>query len=104
MAKRSTTDSNGRDEHGRFVAGNCEAKGNPFARRVAKLRSVMLSAVSEDDMQQIIRKLVSLAKNGDVAAAKAVLDRVFGRAPQAVTVDGERGLIAVHFDMQDSSL
>jgi hypothetical protein len=41
----STTASNGRTGNGRFGPSNKYAKGNPFARRVARLRSALLKAV-----------------------------------------------------------
>jgi hypothetical protein len=79
MKTRSTTEDNGRDEHGRFTPGNSLAKGNPHAVRVAKLRSALLNTVTEDDMREIVRKLVSLAKDGDTIAARILFDRVLGR-------------------------
>jgi hypothetical protein len=39
----------------------------------------LVAAVSEDDMRDIIGKLVEKAKAGDVAAAKVVLERCLGR-------------------------
>jgi hypothetical protein len=70
---------NGRDARGRFVKGNAGGPGNPLAARVAKLRSALLNAVTEDDMREIVRKLVSLAKDGDTVAARILFDRVLGR-------------------------
>jgi len=77
-----------RDAGGRFVAGNRAATGNPFARRVARLRSVLLDAVSDDDLQAVARKLVRQAKRGDVAAAKLLLTYLIGRPVAAVDPDG----------------
>jgi hypothetical protein len=80
MKKPSTTKSNGRDKHGRFIAGNRIAIGNPHAKRVAQLRSSLLKSVSRDDVKEIIRKMVELAKDGDPHAAKLVLDRCLGKS------------------------
>lgn len=80
MKKPSETGDNGRDERGRFTPGNKAARGNPYARRVAQLRSALLRAVSADDVQAVARKLVEQAKAGDVQAARVLLDRLFGPA------------------------
>ena len=72
------------DTNGRFAAGNTLGRGNPHAAQVARLRSAMLSAVSEDDMKAVVGKLVALAKDGDVPAIKLLFDRVLGKV---VTVD-----------------
>lgn len=86
------TVDNGRGKNGQFVAGNSVAKGNPHAKKVAKLRSVMLGATSEADMRAITRKMISLAKNGDVAAAKLVWDRLLGSVTPLVAIDLKQAL------------
>ena len=74
---------NGRDEKGRFAPGNPGGPGNPHARKVGKLRSAMLNAVTEAELTAVIKKLVDLAKSGNVPAAKEVLDRCLGRPVEA---------------------
>ena len=69
----------GHDTSGRFAAGNTLGRGNPHAAQTAKLRSAMLSAVTEDDVKAVVGKLVALAKGGDVTAIKLLLDRVCGK-------------------------
>lgn len=81
----SSNGGNGRDSRGRFAAGNPGGPGNPFARRTARLRSLMLESVSELDLRAIIVKLVEKAKGGDLGAAREVLTRLFGKPD--VTVD-----------------
>jgi GH24 family phage-related lysozyme (muramidase) len=44
------------------------------------MRRATLAAVSPEDLAAIIRKLVRLAKQGDIAAAKIVLERTLGPA------------------------
>ena len=84
MKKPKTTVGDGaRDKGGRFVAGNKVARGNPLASRVAKLRTAMFKAVSDKDMIAIISRLVELAKEGDVQAAKEILTRTLGK-PQEI--------------------
>jgi hypothetical protein len=74
---------NGRDAHGRFSAGNPGGPGNPNAKQVAELRSAMLSAVSVEQMRDIITKLIELARSGDVRAIKEVLGRTLGKPVEA---------------------
>jgi hypothetical protein len=79
MKSPTPTGDNGRDARGRFVKGNAGGPGNPLAARVSKLRSALLNAVTEDDVKEIVRKLVSLAKDGDTVAARILFERVLGR-------------------------
>jgi hypothetical protein len=79
--------STGRDAKGRFAPGNTVARGNPFARRMARLRARALAAVSGPDLEAIVRQLVAAAQAGDVAAAKVLLPYLLGRPPEAVDPD-----------------
>ena len=76
----STNGSNGRGARGRFAPGNPGGPGNPHAARVAKLRSAALAAVTQKDLRAVVRKLLELAKGGDVAAAREILQRCLGPA------------------------
>src|SRR5437588_12016801 len=51
-----------RDATGRFAPGNPGGPGNPYARQVARLRSAMLAAITEDDIQEIVRVLLMKAR------------------------------------------
>lgn len=79
MISPLATGHNGRGADGRFVANNHCGKGNPLNRKVARLRSALLGAVSPNDLRQIIAKLIEKAIAGDVVAAREVLDRTLGR-------------------------
>ncbi len=79
----STTGDNGRSPKGTFLPGNKAARGNPHARRVARLRSALLKAVTPADIRRIVKSLIEAAAAGDTAAAKIVLDRTLGR-PDAI--------------------
>ncbi len=68
----------GRGPDGRFLPGNKLAKGNPYARKVAALRSALFSAVKPADLVSVVGKMLALAVGGDVQAAKLILDRVLG--------------------------
>jgi len=76
----STTGPDGRDSLGRFAKGNRLSKGNPLAKKVARLRAGLLEAVGPDDVAAVAKRLVALAKGGDVQAARVLLDRLLGPA------------------------
>lgn len=79
MNERSKNGENGRDSRGRFLPGNPGGPGNPHARKVAALRASLLSAVNTTMLRRIVRALIAKAVNGDVVAAREVLDRVLGK-------------------------
>lgn len=62
--------------------------GNPAGRPKDKTPATLLRKAIADDMPDIIATLVNLAKGGDVAAAKVLLDRVCPPLkPQAMPID-----------------
>ena len=73
-----------RNSAGRFAPGNPGGPGNPYARRVAALRSMLLDAATADDLRSMVRSLLKKAKAGDVAAARLVLAYTIG-PPLAAT-------------------
>ena len=75
----SPNGSNGRDSCGKFAKGNSGGPGNPYARRVAQMRSIIAAEFTDEDVHQVLRKLVEMAKNGDLAAAKLLLSYAVGR-------------------------
>jgi len=68
----------GRDRRGRFAKGNSGGPGNPMAAKVGQLRASLLRAVSVADLRAVVKSLVMAAKEGDVHAAKVLLDRLLG--------------------------
>ena len=87
MTIPSTNGSNGRKSNGRFAKCNKLGTGNPYARRVARLRSALLDAVGEDGLKDIVRGMVTAAKGGDVAAAKLLLSYLLGKPVESVEPD-----------------
>jgi hypothetical protein len=77
----------GRDSRGRFAKGNAGGPGNPYNRRVAELRRIMLEEVSDDAMRVIIQVLLFKAQSGDLAAIKLVLQYVLGKPTPAPDPD-----------------
>jgi len=83
MLDRQQTDLTGaahenRDTRGRFKRGNRLGRGNPFAHKVNKLRAALLQEVSEKNIRAILKNVVKQAEQGDLAAVKILLDRIFG--------------------------
>ncbi len=72
--------------NGRFLPGNPGGPGNPHAGQVARLRSVMLDAVTEDDLRAVTRKLVEMALAGDLKAVDLLLNRTLGKADSGPAV------------------
>lgn len=72
---------------GRFVKGWRGGPGNPHGKEAARLRAALLKEVKEGDVQAIIRKMIAKAKQGNVEAARLVLDRLFGKPMQNVILD-----------------
>jgi hypothetical protein len=77
----------GRDSQGRFSKGNPGGPGNPFARQVGRLRTVLLERLDEDKLRAIADKLLELAMEGDVAAMRLLLSYTLGRPAAAVEPD-----------------
>lgn len=75
----SSKGGDGRNAKGQFAKGWKGGPGNPFGKRVSELRSALFQEVREKDIRAVIRSLIKGAKGGDVAAAKVLFDRVFGR-------------------------
>ena len=70
---------NGRTDEGRFANGNPGGPGNPYARRVAALRTALMDAVTDDDIRAVAKALVKRAKAGEVPAIRELLDRLVGK-------------------------
>jgi len=77
----------GRDPCGRFIRGNAGGPGNPFARRVAALRSALLEAITPERMRQLAERMHARALAGDIAAAALLLRYTLGNPGPAVDPD-----------------
>ena len=83
----STNGANERTAGGRFAPGNAGGPGNPHAQQTARLRAALLEAVSEDDLRDVVIKLVELAKAGSIPAIREPLDRSLGKARLDVAIE-----------------
>lgn len=76
----------GRDSRGKFLAGNRFSRGaTPLQAKQQKLRAALLSAVTPQDLREVIQALLAKARGGDVGAAQELLNRVIGRPTSAET-------------------
>jgi hypothetical protein len=77
-----------RNTNGTFAKGNPGGPGNPFGRRVAALRSKLLSCITDEDMTVATAQLIKLVRDGDLAALKLFYQYSVGKP--AATVDPDR--------------
>jgi hypothetical protein len=75
------------DDRGRFVKGNPGGPGSPYQGHVDTLIRAARDAVEPDVFAGIMRKMASLALQGNVKAAHFVFDRLVGRATEHVKVE-----------------
>ena len=73
---------------GKFAPGNKAAVGHrhPLARRASQIKALVLATVSDDDIVAVVRKLVELARGGDLYACRELLDRLIGRPTTALVM------------------
>ena len=83
---------NGQRPDGRFAPGNKLGRGNPIIQKVQWLREGLFAAVERRDVEAIAKRLVKQAKAGDIRAVHELLDRLFGKAHQAVVIEDTRNL------------
>src|SRR5437879_5060893 len=76
-----------RKSNGQFAKGNSGGPGNPFARRVARLRTLIQEAVTDEDLKAIVQAMVQRAKEGDMVATRELLTRLVGKPPDAPDPD-----------------
>jgi hypothetical protein len=76
-----------RGANGKFLPGNKAARGNPFARKMAAMRSALLSTATELGVITLGVKLLADALAGNMAAAQLYLSYVVGKPTKAVNPD-----------------
>lgn len=76
-----------RSSKGQFLKGNRGGPGNPHAASTAKLRAALHKTVTALRLKKIVESLLKEAENGNVSAAKIVLDRVLGKIPDPIDIE-----------------
>jgi hypothetical protein len=84
MATDDPTRNGHRAPDGRFLPGHQFARGNPNNRKVQQLRNRLLSAVTEEDIEAVVKKLISMAREGNIHAIRELLDRTFGKPTASI--------------------
>jgi len=70
-----------------------------FAAKNAEEARRILSEMVMSEIEPIGKALINMAKKGDVVAARELLDRAFGKAPQTAKIDlSETRPLVIHFD------
>ena len=79
----------GRDDSGRFASGNrcAVGRGNPEAARVHAIRKRLLSSVKLRDIERVVKKLVRMAKGGNLHAMELLFDRLLGKPVEADLIE-----------------
>ena len=80
---------NGRNGKGQFKKDNKAAVGRkdkPADIHAKELKKALLGAVTKEDIEDIAKKLISEAKEGNIPATKELFDRLWGRAVQVVDI------------------
>ena len=97
MKKPLSKGMEGRDERGRFKAGEYKGgPGNPFAAQVQRYRQWFHGVFTQEAYENIAKKLIRKAEAGDIAAAKVVLERTLGAVPQSVKLEnGDNGPLEI---------
>ncbi len=76
----------GRDDHGRFKRGNTFGRGRPRKEIERDYLSAIRDACSSEDVKEIFGKVVEQAKQGDLKAARFVIEQFVGsREPHDLT-------------------
>jgi hypothetical protein len=63
--------------------------GNPYYRRQAQLKRILVECVTEVDVQSVMQVLLGLARGGDLAAIKLFLEYTVGKPGKEVDPDKE---------------
>lgn len=69
-----------RDREGRFLPGTKGGPGNPYAKRIKELRQTLYGTITDQDIREVVLKLIELAKGGDTVAIRELLDRAVGKS------------------------
>jgi len=73
----SVSSVNGRDNKGRFAKGNhFSPLANEIKGRYLRLRNAALKSVSEHDVNDVVQTILTMAKGGDLGAARLLFQFV----------------------------
>ena len=76
------SETNDRDERGRFAAGNPGGPGGS-RRRPSELRRAAEEAITPEHVAAMVRKATKMGLEGNLGAMRLVFERTCGRSAQA---------------------
>jgi hypothetical protein len=82
---------------GQFGPGNTAAAGNHSSKRAKAIRQLFSEEITDTKLRLLVAKLYYRAMEtpedgqADIAAARELLDRMFGKVPQAMEHSGPEG-------------
>ena len=78
----------GRDARGRFAPGNPGGPGRRFAHMSDAFRKILLGSLTPGEVRRIAQVLMDNAREGDVDAAKLILQICLGEPVDMTALDG----------------
>jgi hypothetical protein len=80
-----------RNANGTFRTGHRLSHGNPFSKQLCEMRSLLYARVTPEEFHAILDRMIALAQDGNVPAAKLLIEHLCGKPVQAVQVSGADG-------------
>ena len=68
--------------NGHFAKGNNLSKGNPYTSQMQAFQRVVLTSIKKHELRELIRVIYGKALEGDMNAAKLLVERLCGKQIQ----------------------
>lgn len=86
---QSIPESNGRDDKGRFMAGNSVARGRPRREREKEFLSAFDRGLPADELSEVVAAILIKAKQGSVPAARLLFEYSIGKPLERFAFENE---------------
>jgi hypothetical protein len=83
-----------RNEKGQFLPGMSFGLEGP-PKKYERLKQALINAATPQDIEDIMHKMIALAKMGSVPAATLVINRLFSNPKSAVTVETHKTELSI---------
>jgi hypothetical protein len=83
----TTAPTSNHDASGRFVRGNRGGPGNPLGGRIGEMRQIIVDALTNDAVRKLADAMIERAQDGNVAAARLLLQYALGRPAAAADLE-----------------
>jgi hypothetical protein len=81
-------EATGRAANGTFAKGHHHSRGNPFVKELHAMRVRLYNAVSNEDFDAVVKKMIELAREGSIQAAKLLIEHLAGKPHQSIHLTG----------------